>query len=118
LDFGKRLADCLPVDVAVADFAEPVRLAPVLHVELDDPMAEGADPVFAGTELADVADIEVGTHPGTIDLVEIVAHLLWFFAESIPHILDEHADAEFARGWDDTADLLDRSFPDVVVGLI
>ena len=71
-DLRKRTAHVRPVDVTVADLAEAVRLAPILHVELDDPFAKRANPLGRLAEALVVADVEVAPHPRAVDLVEVL----------------------------------------------
>ena len=83
-DVFERRVDGGPVDLALAGIDPAggggagllVALeGEVLDVELDDALAEGANPILRVAVEDDVADVEVGADGGGVELVEVAGEL-------------------------------------------
>ena len=60
-DVDQGLADGRPVDLSLAELVvEPLGLGVFLDVDLEDPLAQLANPLLGIAVLDDVADVEVG----------------------------------------------------------
>ena len=84
---------------------EPFRLGILLDVDLDDPLAELADPFLGIAELDDVADVEVGDDRGALELVDVAGELEGAEQELVPDLLDGDLDAVPLGVGDELADL-------------
>ena len=72
----KRNADLVPVNVTFAEATESPLLSPVLDVEFDRAVTEGADPFFGGSELLHIPNVKISTHPWIVEGIEIVAEFV------------------------------------------
>ena len=116
-DVDQRLAHGRPVDLALAELVvEPLRLGVFLDVDLEDPLAQLADPLLGVAELDDVADVEIGTDRGTAELVDVAGELDGAQEELVPDLLDGDLDPGLLGVGDELADVLLRPRVGVAVG--
>ena len=75
-DIDECLADGRPVDLSLAEFVvKPLGLGVFLDVDFEDSLAQFANPFLGIAVLDDVADIEVGTDPGALELIDVAGEL-------------------------------------------
>src|SRR5690242_11230730 len=96
-DFGKSLAHCRPIHVAIAEIHPRISVIFALEVfemNLDDALAERADPVLRIAIKHDIAHVKPGFDPGAVELIDVRGHFDGTKQELVPDFLDGDDDFE------------------------
>src|SRR5207244_2594765 len=118
-DLTEGLAHGAPVHVALAEVHPRVTVFLALEIfqmDLDDALAERANPILGIAIKHDVAHVEPGLDPLAVKLVYVGGHFEWTKQEFVPDFLDGDDDFQFFCKRNQSADLCLGARPGVAVG--
>ena len=84
-------------------------------MDLEDSLAQLADPFLGIAELDDVADVEVSADPRALELVDVAGKLERAEQELVPDLFDRDLDAVLLGVGDQLADVLLRALVGVAI---
>src|ERR1700730_3467716 len=117
--FGEGLTHGGPVYVAVTEVHPSVSVflaLEVFKVDLDDALAQGANPVLRIAVKQHVANIKPSLDPRALELADLVGHFERTPQNLVPHFLDGNHDLQLLSKRNELTDLLLRTRPGVAVG--
>src|SRR5438445_11028788 len=113
-DFRESFAHGRPVHVTVTKIDPGVSIflaLEVFEVNLDDALAEGANPVLRKSVKHHVADVEPSLNPRALELADVAGHFERAQEELVPHFLDGNYDFQLlGRSEEHTSELQSRQY--------
>ena len=89
--------------------------AVLFDVDFENPLTEDADPLFGPAVVHDVADIEIGPHPRTLEFIDVAREFEGAEQKHVPDIFEGDLDPQLLRKRQRLADLGLSSLPGVGV---
>src|SRR6266513_3068112 len=118
-NLGERLVYLRPVDFALAQRHPLGHLAflelEVLDVELDDALAQRANPVLRISGDHHVADIEIGADPRALEIVDIPGHFERAEQKLVPDLFNADDHLQFLGHGNELANLCLRADPGIAI---
>src|SRR6266566_7524145 len=118
-DFRESLTHGRPIHVAVTKIDPGISVffaLEVFQMNLDDALAEGANPVLRKSVKHHVADVEPSLNPRALELADVTDHFERAEQKLVPHFLDGNHDFQFLGKRNQLANLPLRACPCIAVG--